>query len=165
MILKSYWTTKPSLVLCPSAVDPWQNYSRLYGGVSTYYQQIDGTPSSYGLNLWVYNIPGDSLQGRLAAHHWRSITVPGNLANIPLMLDARWRGGGPSYDTAAASQPSPVPNDYSDTSGSGETGGYANYEMEHFAFPRHGKRVNSSFFDGSVRSVKLRTRTLDFAMA
>lgn len=83
MVLKSYWSQKPQVVSCPSAVNPWTGKSitnpgtNSYGDVSHTYQQVDNTPSSYGLNLWVYNIPGASLQGRVAANHWRSINVPG----------------------------------------------------------------------------------------
>jgi len=160
MILKGYWSPKPQVVLCPVAVDPWvvgPANTNSYGDVSHSYQQIDGTPSSYGLNLWVYNITGPSLQGRPAADHWRKINVLANPSNIPLMLDSRWRGGGPTYDeTVEAYQASNVPDDYTDTSGNGETTGFAGFEMEHFTFPRHGQRANFVYFDGSVKGNRLR---------
>jgi prepilin-type N-terminal cleavage/methylation domain-containing protein/prepilin-type processing-associated H-X9-DG protein len=160
IILKGYWSSKPQVVLCPVAVDPWVTapaFTNSYGDISHSYQQIDGTPSSYGLNLWAYNIPGASLQGREAADHWRKINVPGDSSIIPLMLDSRWRGGGPTYDeTVEAYQASNVPDNYTDTSGNGETGGFANFEMEHFVFPRHGQRANVVYFDGSAHGVRLR---------
>jgi prepilin-type N-terminal cleavage/methylation domain-containing protein/prepilin-type processing-associated H-X9-DG protein len=163
MILKGYWSPKPQVVLCPSAIDPWvlgPANTNSYGDITHTYQQIDGTPSSYGLNLWVYNLPGASLQGRVAANHWRKIDLQGSAwssSSIPLMLDSRWRGGGPSYDeTVEAYQASNVPDDYTDTSGNGETTGYAGFEMEHFVFPRHGKRANAVFFDGSAHGNRLK---------
>ena len=163
MVLKSYWSQKPQLVDCPSAVEPWTGKSitnpgtNAYGGVSHTYQQVDNTPSSYGLNLWVYNIPGVSLQGRKAENHWRTINVAGDVSNIPLQLDGRWRGGGPTYDeTEQAYQASNVADDYTATTGDGETTGYASFEMEHFVFPRHGKRANGVFIDGSAHSIRLR---------
>jgi prepilin-type N-terminal cleavage/methylation domain-containing protein len=158
MILKGYWSPKPQVVLCPAAADPWvtaPDYTNAYGDISHTYQQIDGTPSSYGLNLWVYNIPGASLQGRLGVNNWRKISVLGNPSNIPLQLDSRWRGGGPTYDeTVQAYQASSVPDNYTDTSGNGETTGYAQFEMEHFVFPRHGQRA--VIFDGSAHANRLR---------
>jgi hypothetical protein len=158
MVLKSYWSQKPQLVACPTAVNPrWKSpgVTNAYGGVSTTYQQIDNTPSSYGLNLWAYWAHGD-IQGRPQAYHWGTINVPGNATSIPLMLDSRWRGGGPFYDNVIAYQPANVPDDYTASTGDGETTGYASYEMEHFAFGRHGKRIISVFFDGSARSVLLK---------
>ena len=162
MILKGYWSPKPQLVLCPSAVDPWVKgpaNTNSYGDITHTYEQVDNTPSSYGLNLWVYNIPGAELQGRIAANHWRKITSTAghNVSNIPLMLDARWRGGGPTYDEGVeAYQPSNVADDYTATGGNGETSGFASFEMEHFVFPRHGKRNNAVFFDGSATKVLLK---------
>ena len=162
MILKGYWSPKPQVVLCPVAVDPWvlsPANTNAYGDVTHTYEQVDNTPSSYGLNLWVYNIPGTELQGRIAANHWRKISATGgyNVSNIPLMADARWRGGGPTYDEGAqAYQPSNVPDNYTATDGNGETSGYASFEMEHFVFPRHGRRNNVAFIDGSASPVLLK---------
>jgi prepilin-type N-terminal cleavage/methylation domain-containing protein/prepilin-type processing-associated H-X9-DG protein len=157
-VLKSYWNQKPQVVTCPMAVDARfssPGVTNAYGGISTTYQQIDDTPSSYGFNLWCYWAHGE-IQDRPQAYHWGTINAPGNVSNIPLMLDARWRGGGPMYDLVVAYQPSNVPDNYTTTTGNGDTTGYATYEMECFAFPRHGQRVNSVFFDGSAESVRLK---------
>ncbi len=117
---------------------------------------MDGTPASYGLNLWINGEQQPTIQSRPKAYHWGTIDAPGNASNIPLLLDSRWRGGGPFYDYAYAYQAANVPDDYTASTGNGETTGYATYEMEHFAFPRHGKRVNSVFFDGPAHLVKLK---------
>jgi len=159
LILKSYWSKNPQLVTCPAAVDPRfssPGVTNQYGGISTTYKQIDGTPASVGLNLWSYSAH-ETIQGRAASNHWGTINIPGgyNVANIPLMLDSRWRGGGPHYDEVVDYQPSNVPDNYTEISGDDNTG-FSTYEMEHFAFPRHGMRVNSVFFDGSAHSVRLR---------
>ena len=66
-------------------------------------------------------------------------------------------GGGPTYDENWSRRirlPS-IKDDYTATTGDGETTGYAAFEMEHFVFPRHGKRANIVFMDGSARSTKL----------
>jgi prepilin-type N-terminal cleavage/methylation domain-containing protein/prepilin-type processing-associated H-X9-DG protein len=157
VVLKDYWNQKPQVVSCPMALDPRFNspgVTNSYGGISTTYQQIDDTPSSYGLNLWSYWAHED-IQGRPQANHWGTINQQSS-SNIPLMLDSRWRGGGPSYTNTEAYQPSNVPDNYTVTTGNGETTGFAGYEMEHFAFPRHGNRVNTVFFDGSAHAVPLK---------
>ena len=160
MVLKSYWNNRPQVVTCPMATLVVSNASGavLYGSSKTAYVQIDGTPSSYGLNLWVYWAHGD-IQNRPQAYHWGSInTLQGNVANIPLQLDARWRGGGPDYGLLTQYKPSNKSDAYDDTSGNGNSGGFADLEMQHFADPRHGnlKRDNVVFIDGSTRGIKTR---------
>jgi prepilin-type N-terminal cleavage/methylation domain-containing protein/prepilin-type processing-associated H-X9-DG protein len=161
MVLKSYWSKKPQLVACPMAVNPTPgNISHPapydFGSTKSAYKQIDGTYASYGLNLWVYSAPYD-LQGRPQANHWRSInSVVGNASNIPLQLDSRWRGGGPDYGLITQYRAPDKPDQYTDTSGNGNTGGFASLEMEHFALPRHGKRVNSVFIDGSAHGLRVK---------
>ena len=160
MVLKSYWSSKPSLVTCPMAVTVVSNNAGAipYGSSKTAYVQVDGTPASYGLNLWVYWAHED-IQGRPAAYHWGNINnLIGNVANIPLQLDSRWRGGGPGYGTVEQYQASDQPDTYSTTSGTGDgspsapSTGFAAYEMEHFSFiNRHGKRLNCVFIDGATR--------------
>jgi prepilin-type N-terminal cleavage/methylation domain-containing protein/prepilin-type processing-associated H-X9-DG protein len=161
-VLKSYWSAKPSLVTCPTAVTVISNNAGAiqYGSSKTAYIQVDGTPSSYGLNLWVYWAHQD-IQGRPAAYHWGSLnTLNGNVANIPLQLDSRWRGGGPDYGTVSQYQASDQPDAYSSTSGTGDgsasapSSGFASYEMEHFSFNnRHNNRINCAFIDGSTRGL------------
>jgi prepilin-type N-terminal cleavage/methylation domain-containing protein/prepilin-type processing-associated H-X9-DG protein len=156
LILTNYWSRNIQIVDCPTAINPRLNspgVTNKYGGIATTYQQINDNPSSYGLNLWAYWAQGD-IQGRPQAYHWGTINVP-QPALTPLMLDSRWRGGGPSYDDVVSYQPSNVPDDYTVTDGDGETTGFAVYEMEHFAVPRHAKWVNTVFFDGSAHSVLL----------
>jgi prepilin-type N-terminal cleavage/methylation domain-containing protein/prepilin-type processing-associated H-X9-DG protein len=166
MILKSYWSSKPSLVTCPVAVNVLSNNAGAipFGSSKTAYIQVDGTASSYGLNLWVYWAHQD-IQGRPAPYHWGSINNLGgyNVSNIPLQLDSRWRGGGPDYGLVEQYQWADQPDAYSVTSGTGDgsasapSSGFAAYEMEHFSFlNRHNKRLNAVFIDGSAYGQKVK---------
>jgi prepilin-type N-terminal cleavage/methylation domain-containing protein/prepilin-type processing-associated H-X9-DG protein len=166
MVLKSYWSKTPQLVTCPVAVNVLSNNAGAiqYGSSKTAFLQVDGTPSSYGLNLWVYSAQQD-IQGRPRPYHWGSINNLGgyNVANIPLQLDSRWRGGGPDYDTVTQYQWSDNPDGYTATSGTGDgsasapSSGFASYELEHFSFlNRHGKRLNAAFIDGSTRGQRVK---------
>jgi len=166
MVLKNYWSKRPQIVTCPVAVTVLSNNAGpiQYGSSKTAFIQVDGTPSSYGLNLWVYYAHED-IQGRPKAYHWGSINSLGgfNPSNIPLQLDSRWRGGGPDYGLVEQYQWSDEPDAYSVTTGTGDgspsapSSGFAAYEMEHFSFiNRHNKRLNSCFIDGSTRGQRVK---------
>src|SRR5262249_32603577 len=119
-----------------------------YGGPFTAFDFPDfaedhsATPlvSSYGVNDWIYNAKVD-IQGRAKTNHWGSFDVPFSPTEIPLFLDAMWRGGGPAH-----AQPfkdvAPAYN--------GQWLG-AEGESAHFAIARHRRGVNIVFFDQSVR--------------
>jgi prepilin-type processing-associated H-X9-DG protein len=161
--LEAYYGKKPDLLLCPRATlrrGPGDHETQVslnspnavdYGGPSTAWASPLPDPSnpalpvisSYGVNVWVYNPPGDvsNIQGRPSAWNWRKFLVP-QPANTPLFLDAMWRGGGPN-DT---DQPAAF---------NGEWNG-VEAEMQHFAMARHAKGVNVLFFDGSVRYARAR---------
>ena len=156
--LNKYYGKKPDLLLCPKATQrrgPGTNEKQVplnstkavgWGGPTTAWASLLPDPanptlpiiSSYGMNLWAFNPPGNvsNIQGRPSAWNWRKFDVP-QPANTPLFLDAMWRGGGPNYSDAP-----PAFN--------GQwLGVWA--EMHHFAIARHDKGVNVLFFDGSVR--------------
>ncbi len=97
--------------------------------------------SSYGGNNWCYNAKTD-IQGRRKKDHWASMNVTDSVSEIPLFLDAMWRGGGPD-DRIAAKDQAPSYN--------GQWSGY-DKETMHFAMARHGRGVNVAYFDHSVRS-------------
>ena len=156
--LQGYWGHKAFLLTCPAAKErrkkaSGQGYED-FGGINTAYimgqgQYTSNEVASYGLNNWVYAAPQD-IQGRAQAWHWGSFQVADSPVNIPLQADSMWRGGGPWYGDRSAYAPSPKPGEYSSVSD------FAAYEMQHFALPRHGKRVNAVFFDGSTRTVRVR---------
>jgi hypothetical protein len=120
--LVKHYRQKPYLLRCPDATmrrgassgaaevkKPIDARSGVveYGGAYTAYEfptfAEDQTPtqlvSSYGGNNWVYNAKID-IQGRRKADHWRSFDVPFTTTEIPLFLDAMWRGGGPDHRDA-----------------------------------------------------------------
>jgi prepilin-type N-terminal cleavage/methylation domain-containing protein len=163
--LARHYREKPHLLLCPEAtsrrsstggprevrmpLNTPENRLAAHGGPRTAYNfpsfAEDQSPtqlvSSYGGNNWIYNARSD-IQGRRRQDHWGSFDVPGNPSEIPLFLDAMWRGGGPDHRVASKDQ-APSAN-----------GAWINAEAEsaHFAFARHGRGINISFFDQSVRS-------------
>ncbi|MBX3733072.1 MAG: type II secretion system protein [Verrucomicrobiae bacterium] len=150
---------RKQLLTCPVAVKPRPlpnggRGSEAYGGIRYSYEMGIAEFSaeeraSYGANLWMYNAE-DDIQGRLREWHWGSFNVSGDTTQIPLMGDSMWRGGGPHYASRIAYSPSDRPGEYSNTEG------YASYEMQHFTLPRHNRRTQFAFFDGSARNVRLR---------
>ena len=155
--LQSLWGEKAQVLLCPEATQRNRNSSGAvvdYGSVNSAYVMGVGSATkndlaSYGFNDWGYDAQED-IQGRKKEWHWGSLDVPGQTDNIPLMADARWRGGGPHYVLRNAYMPSVSPTDYSSSAN------YTEYEVQHFGIPRHDKRINILFFDGSTRTTPLR---------
>ena len=156
--LQDYWGKQP-LLTCPVASEPNPN-GQNYGGINSAYRMGINVSSSgsltasndlcsYGFNLWGYNAQQD-IQNRPQAYSWRTINVPGDASNIPLQLDSRWRGGGPMYEIQDKYDSSSVKDNYSDPSNNDPL------EMQHFAFPRHGKKTQVVFFDGSARGVRVK---------
>ena len=155
--LQKHWKEKAQLLLCPVATQRRRQANgrgfETYGGINSAYIMGEGSDAhnemaSYGMNNWGYDAPVD-IQGRKKEWHWRSFDVV-EPTRIPLFLDSMWRGGGPWYGSQTTFMPSPKPGDYSDP------GGFAGYEMQHFAFPRHGRGVNLAFMDASVRASRVK---------
>jgi len=148
-----------TILLCPSASKPAPTGS--YGATHAAYafrsedpladpEPLKNLACSYGLNSWVYNVQG-RIQKREPAGHWRKMDSASIPSQTPLMLDAKWRGGGPGHaldhlDQETALRP-PAQGDDLDAARSTR-------EIAHFAMKRHGKGVNACFFDGSVRRVR-----------
>lgn len=155
--LQGYWGTKGHLLLCPEAKERRKSANGAYldhGGINSAYvmgqgEFANGEVASYGLNVWAYAAPSD-IQGRPKEYHWGTFSVPGNIANVPLQADSMWRGGGPWYGSRIAYSAAPNPGEYTAESN------FEEYEMQHFAFPRHNNRINVLFLDGSARAVRLR---------
>ena len=156
--LQGYWREKAPLLVCPLAKQrrkgPDGKSLVEYGGINSAYimgvgQWASNEVASYGMNNWAYNAPTD-IQGRAQEMHWGSISVPGDLSKIPLQADSMWRGGGPWYGDRTTYAPAQQPGEYSSYTD------FAGYEMQHFAFPRHGKNVNVLYFDGSTRGTRVR---------
>ncbi len=150
---------RKQLLTCPVAVKPrpqangGRNFEE-FGGIDYSYEMgqaefSNAERASYGANLWIYDAQ-DDIQGRLKEWHWGTPTAAVDATSTPLMGDSSWRGGGPHYASRIAYSPSDRPGEYSNNES------YASYEMQHFTLPRHGKRVQFVFFDGSARSVRVR---------
>lgn len=155
-VLRSGWEKKPKLLLCPSAkkfnMDRMQGSYDIYGSFDaaynfpSYLDVVDNPISSYGMNLWANYITVPMVQNRKREYHWQRLQDVKHTTEVPLFLDAMWRGGGPHYDSENAFQRPQMNGDWK---------GY-DREMMHFAMVRHGNGVNSLFMDGSVRKVKVR---------
>jgi prepilin-type processing-associated H-X9-DG protein len=164
--LAKHYREKPYLLFCPEAnqrraggsvvtetrlpLDTPESQLAEYGGPRTAYNfpsfAEDQTPtqlvSSYGGNNWIYNAKSD-IQGRRRQDHWGSFEVPESTSEIPLFMDAMWRGGGPDHRVAAKDQ-APTYNGQWINAGA---------ESAHFAIARHGRGINIAFFDHSVRPI------------
>jgi prepilin-type N-terminal cleavage/methylation domain-containing protein len=164
--LQSYYARKPQLLLCPVATlrrGPGAQEVRVpvnspnavtNGGPTTAVEFPVADPTlpanavnknliaSYGENCWVYNPPPSvtDIQGRLTTKNWRKIHAPPRPSDTPLFGDCMWRGGGPDVAGNAGARPA----------FNGEYSGY-DYEFKHFAMARHGKGIQVTKFDGSVR--------------
>lgn len=163
--LAKHYREKPYLLLCPDAMKRRagggmsENPKPLeatvgvqaYGGPHTVYDfptfAEDQTPtrllSSYGINNWAYNARND-IQGRAKADHWGGFDTAGEVSEVPLFLDAMWRGGGPDHRNGTKDA-TPAYN--------GEWSG-AGAESKHFAIARHRRGINVLYFDTSVRSTR-----------
>jgi len=156
--LQSLWGEKAQVLLCPEATQRRKDAGGnlvAYGGAKNAYVMGIGSATesdlaSYGFNDWGYDAAED-IQGRKKEYHWRTLDADGHPTdNIPLMGDAMWRGGGPHYEARNAYIPSNKPDEYSSTTH------FSEYEMQHFAVPRHEKKVNILFFDGSSRTTRIK---------
>lgn len=165
--LAKHYGEKPHILLCPAAnmrrapgglrteekrplTTPESRLANYGGAVTAYNFPVfaeDGTPSnlvsSYGGNNWIYSAKRD-IQGRRQSDHWGSFDAAFNPTETPLFLDAMWRGGGPDHRVAAKDE---APRWNGEWSGAGA-------ESKHFAIARHGRGINITFFDNSVRSTR-----------
>lgn len=158
--LRDTYRKKPDLMICPSAKrDPvdgtWGSPTATY--VAVINDPYTGKPmlSSYGQNNWVYFTKKD-IQGRKRAEHWGRLEAARRPTDVPLMLDAKWRGGGPGYapyhNQGQAMTPCGPGID-----GRGDDPRFYrqwNAEIAHFTMKRHGAGLNACFFDGSARNIK-----------
>jgi prepilin-type N-terminal cleavage/methylation domain-containing protein/prepilin-type processing-associated H-X9-DG protein len=155
--LQKHWKQKAWLLRCPVAQERRISVNGQavpnYGGPRLAYRMGRGSHSdhevaSYGMNNWGYSAPYDT-QGRKKEWHWGKMSTSGPASLIPLFMDSMWRGGGPWYGPRIAYMPSRTPGEYSSEDG------FAQYEMQHFAFPRHGNAINVLYMDGSASKTKL----------
>ena len=106
---------------------------------------LENLMCSYGMNLFACSTPVD-VQGRKKAYHYQNQNQLRHAGEIPIFLDAMWRGGGPHWDGT---------EDISPPQENGHWVGYG-HEMKHFAMDRHGGGVNALFVDGGARKVQVK---------
>ena len=161
--LRKYWADKDSILLCPSAKKrlPSGGGVAAYGDDRHSYIQgnfggVPGEECSYGYNLWLFTLPPNvnALQGRPRDLHYDS-SYTGQMQNVPLFLDAMWRGGGPWYGDASGRPSAPTYAGIRPPDFNGQWISYNN-EMMHFALDRHSRGVNAVMMEGSVRHVGIK---------
>ena len=167
--LKKYFEKRPVLLVCPSAsmknssgTDTEASLSESapdgqavdHGGWKTMHRfpksVVDDSTkgrlySSYGFNVWNYAAGTDMKQNRPLPDYWGGVNVTRG-SDVPLMADAMWRGGGPSFDRDNKHQRPRHNGEWINS----------DKDMMHFAMVRHGKGININFFDGSTRNVPVR---------
>ena len=168
VVLKKQFEKKPYLLVCPSAAMKNGNkgagaevpvsagvadgQAGDHGGWRTMHRfpakVVDETTggrlySSYGFNVWMFDAK-TVVQNRAVSDYWGSRSIS-RVSEVPLMADAMWRGGGPSFYQANKHE-RPAFN------GEWET---VSQDMKHFAMKRHGKGINVNFYDGSTRRVPI----------
>jgi prepilin-type N-terminal cleavage/methylation domain-containing protein len=166
--LISAYAKKPDLLVCPTAKDVPEDNTRFGSatrmcnlGIADPQNPSQTLFSSYGINVWVYNQTG-VLQGRKPSGCWGKMDSVRQPSETPLMLDCKWRGGGPGHapdqsDYARALMP-PAPGSDgrgSDPAQAVDPGGGVGFEIGYFTMARHGKGVTSCFMDGSARVIKM----------
>lgn len=164
--LKAHYDKKPDLLVCPTANQrrgPGATEVRVadsapdnaavnHGGPTTMHRFPAAVkdPStgkrigaSYGANVWIYRARTVK-QNRPIAEYFGTMSAPRRPTETPLMADAMWRGGGPSYSNTGKHARPQFNGEWVNTS----------QDMMHFAMHRHGKGINVNFFDGSARRVQ-----------
>jgi len=160
-----------NILICPVATQT--NHSLApdgepFGGINSCFQFTSSDPSeiyeagqwsSYGANVFMYNTQVD-IENRPAPYHWgrtSALTAP---AQIPLMADMMWRGGGPWYPGEGEMDYSQgdITFEASPANGVETSGGDTSLEMEHYCVQRHdsNKRTQLIFFDGSANAMRCR---------
>ena len=150
---------REKILICPSAKKPGirttGSTNSLVGGSNEAYEMGRDEAGkrelcSYGFNCWLYDPPAGvtEIQNRPSVLHWRKWTNVTSPGQVPLMVDAMWRGGGPMYRTTNTNKIEP-PAVRDEWNGAGR-------EMKHFCIDRHNEQVNMVFMDLSADSVHLK---------
>jgi prepilin-type N-terminal cleavage/methylation domain-containing protein/prepilin-type processing-associated H-X9-DG protein len=171
--LNTAYQKKPDLLVCPSATKDSSSApsgaDARFGSANRMYNSGVNDPqtgqmlfSSYGINCWAYKQTVATSQGRAATGCWGKMDAVRMPAETPLMLDSKWRGGGPGYQPDQSSPAMALRPPAAGVDGKGDDpaqatdpAGGAGAEIGWFTMSRHGKAVNACFMDGSARAVRL----------
>jgi prepilin-type N-terminal cleavage/methylation domain-containing protein/prepilin-type processing-associated H-X9-DG protein len=125
--------------VAPGWVSTWQ--------VATAVNPNEPFQSSYGINNYLYDYPGD-LWGRSESWHWKRADVKGT-SRIPLFLDCfRWGGHPRDIDLPFYN----LPQTYEEFRNACQT----ENEMRRFCLDRHTSGINILFLDNSVEKIGLK---------
>ncbi len=148
--LRSYYTGGgENMRVCPAAqktefIAPGWNAS---WQVATAVNPNEQFQSSYGINNYLYDYPGD-LWGRSESWHWKKADVKG-AGRIPLFLDCfRWGGHPRAIDLPFYTLPQTLEEF--------RTGCLTDNEMRRFCLDRHNSGINVLFLDNSVEKIGLK---------
>ena len=147
--LRGYIKEKTGLLLCPSAKKiaaggggPHLPF-RLPVDTGHAFENIqEAEYASYGFNCWAYSIPPQRNVGN-KDYYWQTLDVKG-AADIPLILDAQQGGAWVTWDENLSVTPPESDGDKK------------NRGISFFVMNRHNKMINGSFFDLSVRPIRLK---------
>lgn len=178
--LRANFPDRERMLLCPEATKRNPNYLDPSGGYTsdtpggTHYSYNMGPPTqvdvnlgvvnkewcSYGLNNWAASTkgldPSYQIQYRPVTEYWQTFETSSSSANIPLMLDSAWRGGGPGAHIGRPGYLAPPDTPITPGSDHCEWIGY-DHEMMHFCIARHNAgTINCVFMDLHVEKIPLR---------
>ena len=162
---RGYLDTLEDALRCPAAVRHNPTGAEIGG---TFMAYLMGGPTaqdaalgfsepeycSYGMNNWCGNTTGctgTAVQGRPYEYYWETFAKTSIPSQVPLMLDAMWRGGGPHQDTNKHWYP---PDNGHNPEEDKSWLGY-DWEMVHFVIPRHSGGINSVYVDLSADHIPL----------
>lgn len=178
--IKDFNNKRQKIRLCPEATKTESEGAAIKTPACAWDYRISkisnqpGEIGSYGLNLWLYNVPkpaslgswwhGDLRKGTgQEDDHWKTRDIA-NANQVPMFLDSWWPGGRPEtlQDFSGMGNDSPTNGIYltngppaSQTSIISDQY-HDNDEMAHFVVDRHGGTVNCVFVDNSARQVGLK---------
>jgi prepilin-type N-terminal cleavage/methylation domain-containing protein len=147
-----YYRSSSDVLLCATASKHTPRDAELYhwhGGKFSAWHWVWAPRSraygSYGLNNWVYHVPGQEKSPYPNSWHWKTVAVSGT-GNIPVLLDSAWWGVWPNAEDSPPAYDGMLTGDWSEN-------GCA---MSYFCIDRHNACVNALFMDWSVRKVGLK---------
>jgi prepilin-type N-terminal cleavage/methylation domain-containing protein len=150
--MSPYYHGSYDVLLCPTGGKHRPREADLYrhhgGRFSAWHWRWAPRPrayGSYGLNNWLYHVPGHEKIDLPYSWHWKTCNVR-SASDVPVLLDCAWLGAWPDSDDK--------PPEYDDVlSGHWSEDGCA---MSYFCINRHDACTNGLFMDWSVRRVGLK---------
>jgi len=169
--LRDTFPERFNLLLCPTATKLLPKYENAplssnaeEGGIRYAYRlnaALTGVPieevgekCSYGMNIWLGSSTrsGMDSHNRLYSDRWQTVEKVSTPSRVPVMLDAMFRGGYPTWTFFESVQP----HQHDPDSPQGQAAWKASNDMTHFAIGRHNWASNTVFVDMSVSAVPIK---------